>query len=131
MIIVIKPDASEEAIEQLKNSIQDQGLIVQDIKGGNARMLGLAGDVSNVSPDTFSRSDIVESAFKVREPYKLAGRRFHPEDTVVSEGTAKIGGGHFAEKKTVREQLFRRAAVVLPGLIQAVFRPEIRHSAFR
>lgn len=96
MIIVIKPDASEEAIEQLKNSIQDQGLIVQDIKGGNARMLGLAGDVSNVSPDTFSRSDIVESAFKVREPYKLAGRRFHPEDTVVSEGTAKIGGGHFA-----------------------------------
>ena len=45
MIIVIKPDASEEAIDQLKNSIQDQGLIVQDIKGENARMLGLAGYV--------------------------------------------------------------------------------------
>ncbi len=96
MIIVIKPEASEQSIEQLKDSIQSRGLIVQDIKGGNARMLGLAGDVASVSPDSIGREDIVESVLKVREPYKLAGRRFHPQDTVVEAGSAKIGGGHFS-----------------------------------
>jgi len=96
MIIVIKPEATEQAIEQLKASIQNQGVIVQDIKGGTARMLGLAGEVSTVSPDTISRADIVESVLTVREPYKLAGRRFHPQDTVVSAGEAKIGGGYFS-----------------------------------
>ncbi|MFA5634792.1 MAG: 3-deoxy-7-phosphoheptulonate synthase [Anaerovoracaceae bacterium] len=96
MIIVIKPDATEQSIEQLKSSIENQGIIVQDIKGGAARMLGLAGETSTVSPDTISRADIVESVLTVREPYKLAGRRFHPQDTVVSVGSAKIGGGHFS-----------------------------------
>ncbi|HPO04888.1 MAG TPA: 3-deoxy-7-phosphoheptulonate synthase [Bacillota bacterium] len=96
MIIVIKPDASEQAIEQLKRNIENQGLIVQDIKGGNARMLGLAGEVASVSPDSLSRMDIVESVLMVREPYKLAGRRFHPRDTIVAVGQAQIGGGHFS-----------------------------------
>ena len=96
MIIVIKPDASEQAIEQLKRNIENQGLIVQEIKGGNARMLGLAGEVASVSPDSLSRMDIVESVLMVREPYKLAGRRFHPRDTIVAVGQAQIGGGHFS-----------------------------------
>ncbi len=109
MIVIIKPEASEEAIVRLKSRIQAGGMIVQDIKGGNARMLGLAGDTASVSSDAISREDIVESLIKVREPYKLAGRRFHPEDTVVSVNigidsrtmagslnVAKIGGGNFA-----------------------------------
>ncbi len=96
MIIVIKPDATEQSIEQLKSSIENQGIIVQDIKGGTARMLGLAGETSTVPPDTISRADIVESVLTVREPYKLAGRRFHPHDTVVGVESAKIGGGHFS-----------------------------------
>jgi 3-deoxy-7-phosphoheptulonate synthase len=40
--------------------------------------------------------DIVESVLMVREPYKLAGRRFHPRDTIVAVGQAQIGGGHFS-----------------------------------
>lgn len=96
MIIVIKPDAGEKAIEELRRRMQALGFIVQDIKGESTRMLGLAGDTSCLSSDTLERIDIVESVIKVREPYKLAGRRFHPEDTVVSVGEAKIGGGNFA-----------------------------------
>ena len=59
-------------------------------------MLGLAGEVASVSPDSLSRMDIVESVLMVREPYKLAGRRFHPRDTIVAVGQAQIGGGHFS-----------------------------------
>lgn len=96
MIIVIRPDASEKAIEQLKTNILGYGVLVQDIKGGNARMLGLAGDLTSISPGSIERVDIVESVIKVREPYKLAGRRFHPEDTIVEVGEAGIGGGEFS-----------------------------------
>lgn len=95
MIILLKPDATDRAINDLKNSLQSLGAIVQDIKGGATGMIGLAGDLSSVSTDTLSRNEIVESILNVREPYKLAGRKFHPQDTVVSAGGASIGGGHF------------------------------------
>jgi 3-deoxy-7-phosphoheptulonate synthase len=97
MIIVLKADVKEEAIEKLIDKISGQGLIVHDIKrGGVGRMLGLVGDIPQALEDSLDRVDLVESVLKVREPYKLSGRRFHPEDTVVSVGDAKIGGGNFA-----------------------------------
>ena len=33
---------------------------------------------------------------RVQEPYKKANRKFHPEDTVVQIGKARIGGGNFS-----------------------------------
>ena len=46
--------------------------------------------------DLLQSLDIVEAAKRVSDPYKLCNRKFHPEDTVVTAGNAKIGGGHFA-----------------------------------
>ncbi len=96
MIIVLKPNADEAAINRLRLEIQKRGLIAQEIRGESTTMIGLAGDTSSVSPEEFTRLDVVESVKKIREPYKLAGRRFHPEDTVVDVGGRKIGGGNFA-----------------------------------
>ncbi|HZK01732.1 MAG TPA: 3-deoxy-7-phosphoheptulonate synthase [Anaerovoracaceae bacterium] len=96
MVIILKQEASESSIERLISSLQNKGLIVQDIRGGSARMLGLAGDTTAVSSDAIAREEVVETILKVREPYKLAGRRFHPEDTVVTVGQAKIGGDNFS-----------------------------------
>jgi 3-deoxy-7-phosphoheptulonate synthase len=38
----------------------------------------------------------VERIIRVKEAYKLAGRKFHPEDSVFEIAGRKIGGGHFA-----------------------------------
>ena len=38
----------------------------------------------------------VEKVMHVSEPYKLANRAFHPEDSVIDVGGVKIGGGHLA-----------------------------------
>jgi 3-deoxy-7-phosphoheptulonate synthase len=60
-------------------------------------MIGLAGDTSSLSDEGLARFDYVDRVMKVSEPYKLAGRHFHPEDTVIElAGGAKIGGDHFA-----------------------------------
>jgi len=96
MILVLKPQTPSAQIEQLRLDMQTRGLIVQDIQGATTHMLGLAGDTSVLSAETLSRHDIVERVMKVSEPYKLAGRKFHPEDTVVEAGGQKVGGGHFA-----------------------------------
>ena len=40
---------------------------------------------------------LVEELFKrVSEPYKQVNRKFHPLDSIIEVGPARIGGGHFA-----------------------------------
>jgi len=96
MIIVLKQTANEAQISAIREEMHARGLIVQDIKGESTHMLGLAGDTSVLNSETVMRHEFVERVMKVSEPYKLAGRKFHPEDTVIEVGDTKIGGGHFA-----------------------------------
>ena len=95
MILILKQDAKVESINKLADQLQGMGFIVQEIKGEHTHMLGLAGDTSHIDRDQFSRIDIVDSIMKVSEPYKLVGRKFHPEDTVIDVCGQKIGGGNF------------------------------------
>jgi 3-deoxy-7-phosphoheptulonate synthase len=46
--------------------------------------------------DLLKSLEIVDTVKRVSEPYKQANRKFHPEDSVISCGNVKIGGGHFA-----------------------------------
>ncbi len=58
-------------------------------------ILGLIGDTSALDMGKLSTLPHVERVMRVQEPYKKANRKFHPEDTVVSVGRARIGGGSF------------------------------------
>ena len=64
--------------------------------GEEVTVLGLIGDTSRVDMELLGSLEIVDSVKRVSEPYKQANRKFHPEDTVVQIGDARIGGGHFA-----------------------------------
>lgn len=96
MIIILKQNVSSNQIEELRTEMNQKGLVVQDIKGENTYMLGLAGDTSVLSAESIMRYEFVDRVMKVQEPYKLAGRKFHPEDTVIDVNGQKIGGGNFA-----------------------------------
>ncbi len=96
MIIVLTPDADPKAVENLKLQMEARGFVVQDIKGESTTMMGLAGDTSTLTPEAFISLDIVKNVIKVQEPYKLAGKTFHPENTIIDVAGRKIGGGHFA-----------------------------------
>ena len=96
MIIILKRDAAPQAVAQLKEDMQSLGLLIQDIQGDHTCMIGLAGDTSVLASHGVTRYECVERVVKVSEPYKLSGRRFHPQPTVVDAGGRKIGGGHFA-----------------------------------
>lgn len=96
MIIVLKPTATAQESAMLEEDIKSRGLAVREIQGESMRVIGLVGDTSALSPETVMRWEFVERVMKVQEPYKLAGRRFHPQDTVIEAAGTKIGGGHFA-----------------------------------
>jgi 3-deoxy-7-phosphoheptulonate synthase len=97
MIIILKQGATEEQINMIKEEMSHKKLIVQEIQGETTRMLGLAGDTSAISDEAVMRHEFVERVMKVSEPYKLASKKFHPNDTVIEfSGGQKIGGGHFA-----------------------------------
>ena len=95
MVVIMKPGTRKEAIDALASKFEAQGLRVGITNGVGCTILGLVGDTTHLDIDKISMEDNVERVMRVQEPYKLANRKFHPEDTVVSVGKARIGGGSF------------------------------------
>ena len=96
MIIVLKQDAPDAQVREFCHELQDMGLQINDSKGSDTHILGLIGDTKAIAESWVLANPVVETCRRVSEPYKKANRKFHPDDTVVSVGDAKFGGGHFA-----------------------------------
>ena len=96
MVIIMKPGTKKEDIEALAGTFRAQGLDVGITHGIGCTILGLVGDTTELDMDKISMEDHVERVMRVQEPYKKANRKFHPEDTVVTVGGARIGGGNFS-----------------------------------
>ncbi|MCQ2451744.1 MAG: 3-deoxy-7-phosphoheptulonate synthase [Oscillospiraceae bacterium] len=96
MIVVVKPHIPEEKRTRLIDWFKDMGLGVHVSNGEYQTVLGLIGDTSKVDMDLIESLDIVQSVKRVTERFKMCNRKFHPEDTVITVGESKIGGGHFA-----------------------------------
>lgn len=96
MIVVLKHNVPEEKRNQLINWLKAQGLDVHPSLGEYQTVLGLVGDTSRLDMSLLESLEIVDSVKRVTDPFKCCNRKFHPDDTVVSVGDAKFGGGHFA-----------------------------------
>lgn len=96
MITVLKQGTTVEQRDQLIKWFEDQGLRVHVSVGEYQTVLGLIGDTTKVDTDMLELLDIVDFVKRITEPFKNANRKFHPEDTVIDVGGAKIGGGNFA-----------------------------------
>ena len=96
MIVVLKHNVPEEKRNQLINWLRSQQIDVHPSLGEYQTVLGLVGDTSRIDMSLLESLDIVDSVKRVSDPFKCCNRKFHPDDTVVSVGEAKFGGGHFA-----------------------------------
>ena len=95
MIAVLKHGTTPQQTAQLVSWLKDRNLDVHISEGAQVTVLGLIGDTSRVDMDLLNSLEIVDSVKRVSEPFKQANRKFHPNDTVVQIGNAKIGGGNF------------------------------------
>ena len=96
MIAILKSGTTLAQRQHLVDWLKAMNLDVHISEGAEVTVLGLVGDTSRVDMDLLKSLEMVESVKRVSEPFKQANRKFHPKDTVVQVGNAKIGGGHFA-----------------------------------
>lgn len=96
MIIVLKPRTSEENISRVENMIKRHGLDTHTVRGAEMTIIGCIGDTTSVDSRLFEVDASVDRVMHVQEPYKLANRAFHPEDSIIDVSGVKVGGGHLA-----------------------------------
>lgn len=96
MIAILKNGTTQQQKEHLVAWLKKQNLDVHISEGAQVTVLGLVGDTSRVDMELLSSLEIVDSVKRVSEPFKQANRKFHPKDTIVQAGTARIGGGYFS-----------------------------------
>ena len=93
MIIVLRPDATDEQINHIIERVQKIGLKPHVSKGTERTIIGVIGpeDVLRVTPlEVFPG---VEKVIPVLAPYKLVSREFKPQDSVIDLGKGVVLGG--------------------------------------
>ncbi len=95
MVAIIKHGATEEQLNSLTAFFREKGVGVHIVNGEYQTIIGLIGDTSKIDIEMVQGLDIVESVKRISEPFKCANRKFHPDDSVIDIGGAKVGGGHF------------------------------------
>ena len=96
MIIVLKPHTSDESIKKIEDVIRARGAEPHVSKGEIQTIIGMVGDTTQIDPKAIEVEPCVEKVMKVSEPYKLANRAFHPDDTIVDVAGVKVGGDNLA-----------------------------------
>lgn len=96
MIIVLKPRTTHEDVSRVENMIKRRGLDTHVVEGQEMTIIGCIGDTSKIDSKLFEVDHSVDKVMHVQEPYKLANRAFHPEDSIVDVSGVKIGGGNLA-----------------------------------
>ena len=95
MIIVMKPDATQDAVNQMLARIEAKGLKPLHMPGSERVVLGALGDERILAELQFEAEPFVESVKPILAPYKLVSRELQPHDTIVRIGDASFGGGRF------------------------------------
>ncbi|HAX52103.1 3-deoxy-7-phosphoheptulonate synthase [Muricomes intestini] len=96
MIIVLKPHTPEENIKRVENLIIKKGLEAHIVRGQEMTIIGCIGDTTAIDPKLFEVDEWVDKVMHVQEPYKLANRAFHPEDSIIDVSGVKVGGDNLA-----------------------------------
>ncbi len=88
----MKPNAKKNQIDSITKILKKKGLEVHPDIGYNQTILGIIGDTRKLDPRDFEIQEGVQEVLRVSEPYKLANRSFHPNNTVIKIKNVYIGG---------------------------------------
>ncbi|MDD2421864.1 MAG: 3-deoxy-7-phosphoheptulonate synthase [Heliobacteriaceae bacterium] len=117
MIVVMHRGASAPEIDAVCQRLSNAGFTLHLSQGVERTIIGAVGEKSRATVSGLEALPGVEKVVPILQPYKLAGRDFHQEDTVVNLGNVAIGGNQcqvFAGPCAVEswEQLLEAALVV-------------------
>jgi 3-deoxy-7-phosphoheptulonate synthase len=118
MIVSMQERASEEQIEAVIEVMMEVGVSVHRTTGASQTILAGVGPTANIDLSKFEVLPGVLNVLRISSPYKLAGRAFRPEGSVIEFANGvKVGGEQVAVMAgpcsiESREQMFTTAARV-------------------
>jgi 3-deoxy-7-phosphoheptulonate synthase len=118
MIVAMQENATEEQINDVIEVMEETGVHVHRTTGAMQTILAAVGPTAGLDLSKFEVLPGVMHVHRISAPYKLAGRAFRPEGTVVEFPNGAVIGGNkvaiMAGPCTIenREQLFAIAASV-------------------
>ena len=96
MMIIMKSNATPQQVEAVISQIKSMGLAVHLSQGVEATIIGAIGETHNIPTERFEGLDGVDLVQRITQPYKLASRQFHPEDSVIPMNGFAVGGNEIA-----------------------------------
>ncbi len=91
MIVILKKDSTDAVIEHVVEKIKSAGLAVHISKGKERTIIGALGDEALLATIPLETLPGVESVVPIVKPYKLVGREFRVEDTVIDISGLSVG----------------------------------------
>ena len=140
MIVVMQSGASEEQIQAVIDRLVALGFDIHRSTGVECTVLGCVGVKAGFDHRTIELLDGVAEVHRITSPYKLVGRKFRPEGTIVRVGDMTIGGDEVAIiagpcSVESREQMFTIAEKVAEagarGLRGGAFKPRSSPYSFQ
>mgnify|MGYP001426491762 FL=1 len=93
MIVVMGPNSTKNDAEKVLSHIDTKvGLKAHMIAGEAQNVIGVIGQIYPELQNELELMPGVGEVIRVSKPYKLAGRDFHPDDSVIKIGDVSIGG---------------------------------------
>lgn len=92
MVVVMKPGATEEQIQNASRKLEEMGFRVHRVDGVNQTILGAIGDKRGLDFQQLRLLPGVREVVEITKPYKLASREFKSEDSIIKLDGIEIGG---------------------------------------
>jgi 3-deoxy-7-phosphoheptulonate synthase len=95
LIIILNSRATDAHIDELTDILKARGLGVHLSRGVETTIVGAIGaldDEKSALAEQFAALEYVERVVPISKPYKVVGRAFRPEGSVIDVRGTKIGG---------------------------------------
>ncbi len=93
MLVVMKHNASPDAIEAVVDAIQDMGYGARPMPGGQRTAVGLIGNDGRVDTARLEGMEGVLECIAVTKPYKQVSREWREQDTLIHLDNGTVIGG--------------------------------------
>jgi 3-deoxy-7-phosphoheptulonate synthase len=92
MIIVTRPEATEDQIQHIVDRIREWGLKAEVSRGAMRVVIGVIGPEDIICEKPLAAIPGVESVTPVLKPYKLVAHEFRQTESLVKVGDVTVGG---------------------------------------
>lgn len=93
MLVILHPNCTVAEVAAVEDTIRNMGYTPIPVPGPSRTAICVTGNKGPVDSAPLARLSGVVDTISVTKPYKLVSRETKPDDTVVTVGDVRIGGG--------------------------------------